>query len=355
MLKFSQLAGDCVIAIPPHSNWPESVHRFTPESLWALDTAIFTGRPLLIRGEPGIGKSQIARAAAAVLNVPFLTHVVDERTERDDLLYHYDAVARLAQAQVSSLAAQSKLPEQQKQTEQQNQAEPWREALKEQNFFRPGVLWWALDWENAAEQAKQFTKYCRPCDAPAAATHLAPNSKSPCGPVVLIDEIDKADPAVPNGLLECLGSDGFRSSQLDRTISVPEGGKRPLIILTTNEERELPAAFLRRCLVITVEFPDGAEAAREFLINDRARVRYSQQQISDTICRKVADRVLQEREAVIRQRTAGLAKPGASEFLDLIHALVKLADQGSSDGRDAVQEQALENIWKFALQKSATD
>lgn len=353
MLKFSELKRD--VPILAQGNWPSAVHRFTPESLWALDTAILTGRPLLIRGEPGIGKSQIARAAATVLNVPLITHVVDERTERDDLLYHYDAVARLAQAQVSSLAAQSKPPERDNQAEQQKQVEPWREALQEQNFFRPGVLWWALDWKDALDQARRFTKYCRPCNAPGEPTHLSEDSTSPCGPVVLIDEIDKADPAVPNGLLESLGSDGFRSSQLDRTVRVPEGGKRPLIILTTNEERELPAAFLRRCLVITVQFPDGIEAARKFLINDRARVWYDQQQISDRICEKVAERVLQERESVIRQRTAGVAKPGASEFLDLIHALVKWAENKRPDAREAVQEEALEIIWKFALQKSARD
>jgi len=60
--------------------WPKAEHRFTKASLWALDMATETGRPLLIRGEPGIGKSQIARAAAAVLKVPFLSFVVNERT-----------------------------------------------------------------------------------------------------------------------------------------------------------------------------------------------------------------------------------------------------------------------------------
>lgn len=349
MSRLMHVSVETPIPLRADGNWPEAVHRFTPESLWALEVAILTGRPLLIRGEPGIGKSQIARAAAVQLEVPFLPHVVDERTERDDLLYHYDAVARLAQAQVSSLAAHSETQN------KQAGAVSWRDALREENFFRPGVLWWALNWQDASTQAERFTKYCRPCNQPGQATHLAADAQSPCGPVVLIDEIDKADPAVPNGLLECLGSDGFRSSQLDRTISVPAGGKRPLVILTTNEERELPAAFLRRCLVMTVGFPEDHEEASRFLINERARVRYDKTQISDNICAKVAERVLQERETITRQRTAGLSKPGASEFLDLINALVKFADQDNSGARDAVQEQALERVWKFALQKSAGD
>jgi MoxR-like ATPase len=338
-----------VIPLPAQGNWAPSVHRFTRESLWALDMAILTGRPLLIRGEPGIGKSQIARAAAQVLKVPFLSRVVDERTERDDLLYHYDAVARLALAQVSSLAAQGESGE------KQSKGESWRESLQEQNFFRPGVLWWALDWKNATDQARLFSQHCRPCNPPGDATHLLPESTSPCGPVVLIDEIDKADPAVPNGLLECLGSDGFYSSHLDRTVSVPPGGKRPLVILTTNEERELPAAFLRRCLVTTVEFPEETSLAEKFLIDDRARVRFDQTQISDNICKKVVSQVLGERAQVAKQRTAGIARPGASEFLDLISALVMFADQSNSTDRDSVQSDALEVIWRFALQKAAKD
>lgn len=338
-----------IVTLGQHGNWPASMHRFTPESLWALDMAILTGRPLLIRGEPGIGKSQIARAAAQVLQVPLLTHVVDERTERDDLLYHYDAVARLGQAQVSSL-----MPTSDTGTDG-SQQQTWRDALREENYVRPGVLWWAFDWENAADQALLFSRHCRPCNPSEEPTHLEPDSKAPCGPVVLIDEIDKADPAVPNGLLECLGSDGFRSSQLDRTISVPAGGKRPLVILTTNEERELPPAFLRRCLVVTVEFPEDDREARQFLINDRARVRYNAIQISDTICNLVADKVLSERAAVAKKRTAGLARPGASEFLDLISALVQFASQTNAADRDSVQQVALQQIATFALQKSAKD
>lgn len=88
--------------IPAHGHgaWPATRHQFDKDGVWAIRAALATGRPLLLRGEPGIGKSQLARAAAEHLRVPFLAKVIDERTERDDLLCYYDAVARVAAAQV---------------------------------------------------------------------------------------------------------------------------------------------------------------------------------------------------------------------------------------------------------------
>src|SRR4051812_19672296 len=97
------------IHLPKRGSWPKSRHRFSLKSVWAVRAAIAAQRPLLLRGEPGIGKSQLARAVAEKLGVPFLYHVVDERSERDELLYSYDAVARLAEAQVSSLTAKEDL------------------------------------------------------------------------------------------------------------------------------------------------------------------------------------------------------------------------------------------------------
>jgi MoxR-like ATPase len=216
--------------------------------------AMVSGRPLLIRGEAGIGKTQLARAAAEVLQVPLLHHVIDERTERDDLLYHYDAVARLAAAQIAAIV-------------EKETPGTARQMLQERNFIRPGIFWWAINWSSAATQALNYETYCRPCGQPGT---VAFNLEAPCSCVMLIDEIDKADPSVPNGLLECLGSDGFRTPLIDEGVHVPADGKPPLVILTTNEERELPLAFLRRCLVLTIPFPKDEAAARKLLIEERA-------------------------------------------------------------------------------------
>ena len=339
------------ITLEKEGNWPAAVHRFTAETLWALDMALLTGRPLLIRGKPGIGKSQIARAAANVMQVPFLPHVIDERSERDDLLYQYDAVARLAEAQICSLFAGP--------TDSPEALSEIRGRLAEENVIRPGMLWWALNWDDAERQGNKYSQHCRSCPAPANRGEV-PND-APCSAVVLIDEIDKADPALPNGLLECLGTEGFRSVKLAQAVSVPKGGKRPLIIFTTNEERDLPPAFLRRCLVLTLRMPKEPEAAKRFLIEERARVVFSAARISDSVCGQVADLVLSHR----LKKVPGGGERGAAEFLDLVTALVKFAEaEVQSDDpddrevrakREEVQKQWLQKLAEFVLRKTTEE
>lgn len=319
--------------LPKHGTWGESKHRFDETSVWAVRAAISARRPLLIRGEPGIGKSQLARATAEFLKVPFLSHVVDERSERDDLLYSYDAVSRLAQAQVSALVARDDTH--------------WKATLAERNFIRPGVLWWAFDWASALSQAQQFEKACRGCPEPQHPKGWAPGSERLCGPVVLVDEIDKADPSVPNGLLESLGNEGFQTALLGKEISLPDGARPPLVIVTTNEERELPAAFLRRCLVLQLRFPSDPVEAERFLIA-RARVFWNEKQVPQTVCKRVVECLLHDRQEAGR---GGLAIPGASEFLDLIRIL---ADQPYA-GDEAGQLRALEKIRAFALEKNVPE
>lgn len=318
------------VHLPEADTWAEAWHQFDGPSVWALRAAIAAGRPLLLRGEPGIGKSQLARAAAAVLRVPLLAHVVDERSERDELLATFDAVARLAQAQVSALVAKDD--------------EKWREKLAESNFVRPGVLWWAFAWADAARQAERFKDHCRDCPSPEQPEgwdQTAPDRL--CGPVVLVDEIDKADPSVPNGLLETLANQGFRIPQTGGRVVPPPEAKPPLVIITTNEERELPAAFLRRCLVHQMNFPAVQEEAISFLIG-RARVRWKADVISDATCRRIAESLLRDRET---GGGDGQALPGAAEFLDLVRVLVTL-----HPGDAKSQEEALREVEGFALRKN---
>lgn len=319
-----------IIEITAQDSWPAASHRFDQESIWALQTAISIGRPLLLRGEPGIGKSQLARAAAHVLKVPFLYHVVDERSERDDLLHHFDAVARLAEAQVSAIAARDA------------QVVNWREALHERHFLRPGVLWWAFDWASAGKQAKDYhERLQRKWQPPAVPANWKPDSsENLTGPVVLIDEIDKADPSVPNGLLECLGNEGFHTHQLGESVCLPQGAKPPLVIITTNEERELPSAFLRRCLVLHMQFPKEPDKALSFLTQRGEGLR-RKLCLTEKICQEVAECILTDR-AEARGRAA---LPGASEFLELLRALAAHAKT------EKEQSERLKQIKAFVLSK----
>ena len=321
------------ISIRAHDGgtWPETSHLFDEDSVWAIRAALATGRPLLLRGEPGIGKSQLARAVAEYLNVPFLAKVIDERTECDDLLCYYDAVARVGAAQVCGLAGQGA---------------NWQDMMKEEHFLRPGVLWWAINWVTASECTKNSKSPCpepeKPKDTNGA--EWQPDMERLCGPVVLIDEIDKADPSVPNGLLAALGNEGFRTNSMKEPASPVVGvdGKKvkPLVIITTNEERELPPAFLRRCLVHTMLFPEDPSV----FLKQRARVFWSQETISDEVLDEIVRQLLADRAEAERD---GHAKPGAAEFLDLARALVARCP-GDADA----QTQCLEKIARFALKKN---
>src|SRR4051812_49021009 len=97
---FISLSAAGAVALPAMGGMPSSVHVIDEESIDAINAALATARPLLVRGEPGTGKSQLARAAAVLLGRAFLAHAVDARTETRDLLWTLDAVARLATAQV---------------------------------------------------------------------------------------------------------------------------------------------------------------------------------------------------------------------------------------------------------------
>lgn len=189
----------------------------------AVNVALVTGRPLLLRGRPGTGKSSVARNIAWHLKRRFYPTTVSSRTQARDLLWTVDDVARLSDA-----------------TSEEG-------ARPRQNYVVPGVLWWAFQPETAVTRGLGQDN---------AETLTDPNEGTPgaASAVVLLDEIDKADPDVPNDLLEPLGLYRFRTLQ-NKTV---EAGTPPLIVITTNEERELPKAFLRRCVVHVLPQPTRA-------------------------------------------------------------------------------------------------
>lgn len=340
--------------LPEVESWPASKHRFLSDTVEAVQAAIAAGRPLLLRGEPGIGKSQVARAVAAVMRIPFLSFVVDERTERDDLLFRFDAVSRLAQAQLASIRyrdSNPKAPSSEK-SRSSDGAPPmsWEDEMAEGRFLRPGPLWWAFNWESAESRASRYFRHCPFPTIPKyeesenSDEDATDRNVASCGSVVLIDEIDKADPSVPNGLLESLGNHGFRVSYTDEFVELQKEAKPPLVIITTNEERELPAAFLRRCFVLVMRFPPTGVDVESFLL-DRARVFFTEDQLSEDVCREITRQLVEDRDAA---EQAGMAKPGAAEFLDIARVLVHL-----HPGDESAQTDRLQRISRFALRKNS--
>jgi MoxR-like ATPase len=171
----------------------------TPDLMVAVNAAITLERPLLIKGEPGTGKTVLAHEIAGALKLPLLTWHIKSTTKAVHGLYEYDAVSRLRDSQLGE------------------------EKVKDiANYIKPGRMWQAFTSEDKR-------------------------------PVLLIDEIDKADIEFPNDLLLELDKMEFYVTETGQTIKAKH---RPIVIITSNNEKELPDAFLRRCFFHYIRFPD---------------------------------------------------------------------------------------------------
>jgi MoxR-like ATPase len=170
----------------------------------AVNASVTLERPLLVKGEPGTGKTELARQVAESLGLPIVEWHVKSTTKAAQGLYEYDAVSRLRDSQLGDARVHDV-----------------------RNYIRKGKLWQAFE--------------------------------APGKVVLLIDEIDKADIEFPNDLLQELDRMEFHVYETGETISAAH---RPVIIITSNNEKELPDAFLRRCFFHYIRFPEAETLAR---------------------------------------------------------------------------------------------
>lgn len=324
-----------VVIIEDTDSCEKIAHVMDDEQQWAIEAALAANRPLLVRGEPGIGKTQLAYAAAKMLKRPIITFAVDSNTESQDLMWTFDAVQRLAEAQVAASLYQDR--------------EELRKEIDVKRFVRPGPIWWAIDWDSAAAQISSTQL-----------PHVPKDWNPSQGVVVLIDEIDKADSDVPNGLLEAFGTRQFLPHGWSVPITMKTNIESPLIVVTTNEERVLPDAFVRRCFVLHLRMPDCVQPNGEnlesaeyekfiaFLI-DRGNAHFKDS-IPPEQLRMAAELLLTDRKAATLSNES--PKPGQAEYLDFLRAMVNLANKRTGK-REDVYAEISRQISRFVFKKSS--
>jgi MoxR-like ATPase len=254
---------------------------YTPRTILALNIALATNRPLIIFGEPGSGKSTLAWNASRVLGWRYYKRMITSRTQASDLLYTFDALRRLNDANAERLQA-------------------------DQHYVEPGTLWWAFDPATAVHRGKRVRleeKDRAEDPRQGEATEQA---------VVLLDEIDKADPDVPNDLLEAFDLKAFTVSETNDRIQA-EAKRKILLILTTNNERELPPAFMRRCVRLTLGIPAEAKEQEDWFV----QIARQREGDLNPLYRNVAREVVKLRA---QARKSNLRPPGTGEFLDTLVA-----------------------------------
>ena len=283
------------------------LYRYTNDAKLAINIALATGRPLLILGETGCGKSSLAFNLAMVMKRRYYEFVVTSRSQARDLFYRYDAVRRLGDSQLGHNVD--------KRSGEAFQAcdFAWQTPFP---YIEPMPIWWIFDQAGAANRGCSDVKVLSKIQK-AKDLGVYPEVSPEASSILLIDEIDKADPDFPNNLLVPLGSRQFTVEEIATTIAIDSSKQcdeplnQPLIIITSNKQRELPDTFLRRCIVLEIPPPTKDQLVELAEITFGTRL--------DQLYKTIAD-ILQPSG----DKNPNSAKLSSAEFLDAVQAIQKL-------------------------------
>lgn len=271
-----------------------------PHTATIVNLAIRLGRPLLVEGEAGCGKTRLAGAIAEELGIGLTTMTVKSTSQARDLLYRFDALRRLQDAQ-----------------------DPQNRSARQVHPY--------IDLEPLGHAIREGQPQ-----------------------VVLIDEVDKADIDFPNDLLDVLDRFEFDIEDLPRAedeacrqargfgrhVTGPADGVRPIVLITSNREKQLPEPFLRRCLYVQLDFPADHPAMLADIVRKNLDAR--SEQISDALIAGAVERLCRIRE---RGRELGMQKlPATSELVDwvrVLHWQGRKAEAVSVDSLDAIDQAVL--------------
>ena len=249
-----------------HDENGQPLYPYLPDDalIEAVNLAIYLQRPLLLRGEPGCGKTRLARAVSYELNLPYETWYIKSTSRAHDGLYTYDTIGRLRDAQLAAAG-----------------------RLKDEDISRIDNLG---SYIQLGPLGRAFLNEQRT--------------------VVLIDEIDKADLDFPNDLLLELDEQRFT---VEETREAIQAKQPPIVFVTSNDEKELPDAFLRRCLFHYVKFPDIER------LSEIVSVHFPDAQ--ETVVAATVKRFLELRKEMYKEKGDAGKKVSTSELIDWYHVL----------------------------------
>jgi MoxR-like ATPase len=286
-----------------------TVYVYDEEIILKVNIALATKRPILVRGPSGWGKSSLAKSVANILGWRYYEKVVSSRTQARDLLWDIDLILRLQDAQIANVKDLS-------------------------YYITPGVLWWAFDFKSARMQTEKaltskgisYSSIGR--NLPKEQDLDSDNIPA----VVLLDEIDNADPDLLKNLLVPLGSLSFIIEETGMKVEIM-AANAPLIFITTNNERELPSAFLRRCIELPLSKPDLLEVGKAHF-----------GECYMDIVRKVAS-IINVTEIDSNKEHSPLKNygPSPAEFIDTVNACIVLNINPESINRNMIKKIM---IWK---------